>query len=281
MPLELFLHPITDVAKAAAQTPETPGWFSLRLGVYPPSQVLQTAGRFYHVAPASHFDQGTAPSRVPLLHRHYPASSLIRTHPPPSRLRPTSRGHRLYGLPCSANFLAGRGGLLQLLGMSLSPCCRYHPAGVKCRFSQPAALHAAFALRIGGSASGATLFRGHLCVHSRYGPVTRSPSHGWLCRWASEYSVSLLPAIQATGSLALTLARLTLAEHTSLSWTHDHIFNLLESLRRKDNGDTRTFVRDKLADKAADKRRCGSLSQARFPKTIFKLQWPRLPQNFG
>ena len=38
----------------------------------------------------------------------------------------------------------------------------------------------------GGSASGATHFRGHLCVHFRYGPVTRSPSHGWLCRWASD-----------------------------------------------------------------------------------------------
>jgi hypothetical protein len=43
-----------------------------------------------------------------------------------------------------------------------------------------------------------------------------------------KYSVSLLPAIQATGSLALTLARLTLAEHASLSWTHDHIHNFLE-----------------------------------------------------
>lgn len=38
-----------------------------------------------------------------------------------------------------------------------------------------------------------------------------------------KYSVSLLPAIQATGPLALTLTRLTLAEHASLSWTHDHI----------------------------------------------------------
>ena len=49
-----------------------------------------------------------------------------------------------------------------------------------------------------------------------------------------KYSVSLLPAIQATGALALTLARLTLAEHASLGWTHDHTFNLLEFLRRKD-----------------------------------------------
>ena len=28
-------------------------------------------------------------------------------------------------------------------------------------------------------------FSGPLCVHSRYGPVTRSPSRGWLHRWAS------------------------------------------------------------------------------------------------
>ena len=35
-----------------------------------------------------------------------------------------------------------------------------------------------------------------------------------------RYSVSLLPAIQATGLLILTLASLTPAEHTSLNWTH-------------------------------------------------------------
>ena len=52
---------------------------------------------------------------------------------------------------------------------------------------------------VGGSASGASHFRGHHCVHSRYGPVTRRPSRGWPCRWASGHSVSLLPAIRATG----------------------------------------------------------------------------------
>jgi len=41
--------------------------------------------------------------------------------------------------------MTGRGGLLQLLYMSLSPCCPYHPAGVSCRFGQPAPCHAAFA----------------------------------------------------------------------------------------------------------------------------------------
>jgi hypothetical protein len=64
----------------------------------------------------------------------------------PSRLRPTSRFRRLYGLPCSDDFAPGRGGLLQLLGMSLSPCCRFHPAKVSSRVGQISAVHVAFAL---------------------------------------------------------------------------------------------------------------------------------------
>ncbi len=36
-----------------------------------------------------------------------------------------------------------------------------------------------------------------------------------------RYLVSLLSAIQATEFLILTLAELTPAEHTSLSWTHN------------------------------------------------------------
>src|SRR5215813_1454019 len=38
-------------------------------------------------------------------------------------------------------------GLLQLLSMSLSPCCRFHPAEVNSRIGQCSAAHAAFALR--------------------------------------------------------------------------------------------------------------------------------------
>src|SRR5215471_9713021 len=36
--------------------------------------------------------------------------------------------------------------------------------------------------------------RGHFWVHSRYGPVTRSPSQGWLCQLAS--SASFPPRMQ-------------------------------------------------------------------------------------
>ena len=117
-------------------------------------------------------------SRAPLLRGRYPASSLLRTHPPPSRLRSTSRFRRLYDLPCSGDFAPGRGGLLQLLSMSLSPCCRFHPAEVeqprRSDFGCPCCLRPTVA----GSALGATHFRGHIRVHCRYGPVTRDLPKG-------------------------------------------------------------------------------------------------------
>jgi hypothetical protein len=64
-----------------------PGRFSLRLDVYSPSQVLQTYGRFYHLDLASLFVREITYSRVPLLCERYLASWLLRTLPPPSRLR--------------------------------------------------------------------------------------------------------------------------------------------------------------------------------------------------
>src|SRR5258707_14670028 len=74
------------------------------------------------------------------------------------RLRPTSRFRRLYGLPCSDDFAPGRRGLLQLLSMSLSPCCRFPPAEVNIRIGQSSAAHAAFALRLKARPSGILIF---------------------------------------------------------------------------------------------------------------------------
>ena len=79
----------------------------------------------------------------------------------------------------SADFATGRGGFLQLLNMPLSPCCPYYPAGVSRRCLRPEA---------GGSVSRSIVFRGHLWVYLRCGPVTRSPSRGWLCQSASSVS---------------------------------------------------------------------------------------------
>src|SRR2546426_5552413 len=88
------------------QAPETPGRFSLRLGVYPPAQVLQTHGCLCHRTPASHVVEGVTTSRVPSLHGHYPASPLLRTPPPPSRLRLISLGTGYTTSLASADFAA-------------------------------------------------------------------------------------------------------------------------------------------------------------------------------
>src|SRR5262249_55814069 len=112
------------LADVDVQAPEAPGRVGLRLGVDLPPQVLQIDGRLYHLAPASRVVGRVTNSRAPSLHGSYPASSLLRTHPSPSRRRPISRWRRLYGLPSFRPFRPGRGGFLQLLDVSWSSCRR-------------------------------------------------------------------------------------------------------------------------------------------------------------
>jgi hypothetical protein len=158
-------------------------------------------------------------SRAPSLHGHYPASSLLRTPPPPSRLRPTPRVRRLYGLPASADFATGRGGLLQLLHTSWSPCCRSHPAGGHRRPSQPATAPAAFAPNPRARPPGWRLS----------GPPLRSlslrPGDSLTLRpraWSMGFRVlvSRHPAIPVTGLLAFAPVGLTPTERVILHWTH-------------------------------------------------------------
>ena len=140
----------TAYSIASSQSPDAskaPWRFGLHLDVYPPTQILQINRCFYHFTSASHFVEGIMCSRAPSLHGRYPASSLLRTQPPPSRLQTLSRCYRLYALPCSTDFSTGRGRLLQLLSVSLSPCHPYHPAGVSNRIGQGAVTHIAFASR--------------------------------------------------------------------------------------------------------------------------------------
>jgi hypothetical protein len=155
-----------------------------------------------------------------LLRGRCSASPLIRAHPPPSRRRSISRLSRLYDLPCSGDFAPGRGGLLQLLGMSLSPCCRFHPAEVMvpCRsdFSTPCCLRPTVA----GSALGATHFRGHIHVHCRYGPVTRDLPEGDLVDRLQDLGFPP-PCYPNYGALTVAPAGLPPAEHASLHWTHN------------------------------------------------------------
>src|SRR6516162_4371903 len=73
-----------------------------------------------------------------------------------------SRLGRLYDLPCSGDFAPGRGGLRQLLGMSSSPCCRFHPAEVA--MQHRSAFGTPFCLRPpeAGSALGSGFSKPHL-----------------------------------------------------------------------------------------------------------------------
>lgn len=68
------------------KSPKPPCLIRLRLQVYLPSQVLQPNGRLYHLVPASHCCRKIVNSRAPSLPGRYSGSSLLRTHPPPSRL---------------------------------------------------------------------------------------------------------------------------------------------------------------------------------------------------
>ena len=159
-------------------------------------------------------------SRAPLLHGNYSASSLLRARPPPSRLRSTSRLRRLYDLPCSGDFAPGRGGLLQLLGMSLPPCCRFHPAEVKeplrSDFGSPCCLRPPVA----GSAFGATHFRGHIRVYFHYGPAARRLPEGDVVDRLQSLGFPP-PCYPNYGASTLAPAGLSPAEHASLRWTHN------------------------------------------------------------
>src|SRR5215472_6960052 len=61
-------------------------------------------------------------------------------------------------IPCSDDFSPGRGRLLQFLGMSLSPCCRFHPAVMNNRIGQCSVVHAAFALSMKARLSDLAVF---------------------------------------------------------------------------------------------------------------------------
>jgi len=155
-------------------------------------------------------------SRVPSLHGHYPASSLLRTRPPPSRRRTISRVPRLYARPASADFAAGRGGLLQLLDAAASPCCRSKPR----RSAPPRQPDCVGPCCLRGVIDRSASGFGSFGASSR--SLALRPGDSLTIRSMAlsigfRVSVSLRPAIQATGRLALAPAGLAPASRTCLS----------------------------------------------------------------
>ena len=203
------------------QAPETPGRFSLRLGVYPPAQVLQTDGCLCHRTPASHVVEGVTNSRVPSLHGHYPASPLLRTPPPPSAssvdfpgspvIRPTLLP------PISRRDAEG-------FSSCLACPCPHAVAPTPPEWSAASAslrrpmLPSPFT--VAGSASGAAHFRGHLCVRLRYGLETRPhPADEAVERLQKVGFPS--PCSPSYRALAFPLVGFPPTEHASLRWTHN------------------------------------------------------------
>ena len=141
---------------------------SLRLDVYSPPQVLQIDGRLCHLVLAFLVVGDFTNSRAPSLHGRYPASTLLRTHPSPSRLRSTSRLSRLYDRPCSRRFRAGtrRASPVarHVLATVLSLPPRRSEGAASVRFRLP---HAAFALRLRTRPSGLRTFEATFAYRGR------------------------------------------------------------------------------------------------------------------
>ncbi len=116
-----------------------------------------------------------------------------------------------------------------MLDTALSPCCRSYPAGVIHRVSQDTMGHAVFALREWARPPDLSTSRGHLCVHARYGPVTRSPPCKMALSMGFRPWVSRRPAIQATGFLTFTQVGLSPTDDASLCWTHSRTVGFPES----------------------------------------------------
>ena len=106
-----------------------------------------------------------------------------------------------------------------MLGMSLPPCCRFHPAEIevppRSDFGTPCCLRPTEA----GSALGSTPFEATFTftvITARQ--LVVSPRETLSIGF--RILISLHPAIQTTGRLTFAPAGLPPAEHTSLNWTH-------------------------------------------------------------
>ena len=159
-------------------------------------------------------------SRAPSLRGRYPASTLLRAPPPPSRRQPTSRGRRLYGLP---SFRRVRGGARRASTVarcalvtvpSLPPRRSVPPRQPLRRSVLPSPYGWGLGLR-GFAFSGPPL----RSLSLRPGD---SPTIPWMAVSMGFRTVGFPPACHPSyGGSALPPAGLTPAEHISLIWTHN------------------------------------------------------------
>jgi hypothetical protein len=201
-------------------TPESSVRFSLRLGVYLPSQVLQTNGRRCHFALASRIAGRVTNSRAPSLRRRYSASPLLRTRPTPSRLRPLSRvaGYTAYLAPPISR--RDEEGLSSCLARPCHHAVDNHPAGVAHRISLFAMIHAAFAKTLPARPPRLKVSRPPL-VRLRYGLVTRRHPYDGSSVGFRILVSPLQPCYPSYGAPTFTPVGLSPTGRASLRWTHN------------------------------------------------------------
>ena len=126
-------------------------------------------------------------------------------------------------LPCSADFSTGRGGFLQLLGMTWSPCCPYQPRRSVSPHQSFATLHAAFARKVRARPSGHD-FRGHQKGSLALRPGDSLTIHKMASSIGSRIFSFLPSCYSSYWALTLTQVGLTPTDHASLRWTHTYQF---------------------------------------------------------
>ena len=141
---------------------------------------------------------GATHSRVPWLHRHYPASLLLQTQPPPSRLPPLSQWMPVIRRPFRHRFRDGTRRASPVARRVLVPVLSLSPRRSAAPRQSVCVVSCCLHLSVGGSASGAPHFRGQLrSLALRPGDSLTMPS---MALWMGfRRSVSLAPAIVLRG----------------------------------------------------------------------------------
>ena len=156
------------------RAPSVSAGFSLLLHVYPLSQVPQFHRRLYHLASASLVAKVITDSGAASLHRRYPASLVLPTPPPPLACQPTPGAPGYTAYLCSPISRRGEEGFSSCLARPRHRAVATTPPSAVAPQPVCAASYCFRPLKA-DSAFRALMSRGHLCVHSRYGPVTRQP----------------------------------------------------------------------------------------------------------
>src|SRR5262249_56390670 len=136
------------------------------------------------------------------------------------RASPRFPGVAGYRVPLLRRFSAGARRVSPVARHDLAPVLSLPPPPKCFAASVPCDNPSCLRPKSEGSAFGVQYSRGHM------GSLALRPGDSlailtrWLCQWASGSSVSLLPAIPATGLRTLAPVGLSPTDHASLRWTH-------------------------------------------------------------